>query len=337
MATIIAFFDTTLKEKESFERYFSGNKFQVLFFEKTIAETPIYEYKDAEVISMYSTSYIDSTNFANLPKLKLIACRSTSFDNIDLKVAKKNNITICNVPAYGQTTVAEYTIMLMLMLARRMPAVLDSVQKGTIEHRKLTGFTLHGKTLGVIGTGEVGRAVISIAKAIGMHVIAYNPSPDEQASKDQGYSYVKLPELLAGADIVTLHAPLTQENQHIISTNQFKKMKEKAYLINTARGELVDTTALIEALHSKKIAGAALDVAEGEQSLRKGAELNLLRARNKMPFEVAELNMLSRMNNVILSPHNAFNSKEALYLARKITADNIIKFLANQPQNVVNP
>lgn len=335
MATVIAIFDITTKEKESFERYFTGSKFKVLMFEGTIAKTPIYEYKDAEIVSIYTTSQVNSEILAHMPKLRLIACRSTGFDNVDAKAAKKHNVTICNVPAYGQTTVAEYAIMLMLMMARKMPAVLSSVEDGQIEYKKLTGFTLHGKTLGVVGTGKIGQAVIAIAKAIGMHIIAFDPFPNIEAAKKLGFSYVKLPELLAGADIVTLHAPLTPENKHLISKKQLEQMKQRAILINTARGELVDTVALIEALRSKHIAGAALDVIEGERTMDANTEHDLLRADEKVLFEIAEIDLLSKMKNVILSPHNAFNSAEALHIIRKTTTENITGFLAGKPQNVV--
>lgn len=335
MATTIAFFDITPKEKVSFEHYFTGSKFKVLFFDEPIGKIPAYEYKSAEVISIYTTSHVDQTILSHMPKLRLIACRSTGFDNVDAKAAKKHNVTICNVPAYGQTTVAEYAIMLMLMMARKMPAVLSSVEDGQIEYKKLTGFTLHGKTLGVVGTGKIGQAVIATARAIGMHIIAFDPFPNIEAARKLGFSYVKLPELLAGADIVTLHAPLTPENKHLISKKQLEQMKQRAILINTARGELVDTVALIEALRSKHIAGAALDVIEGERTMDANTEHDLLRADEKVLFEIAEIDLLSKMNNVILSPHNAFNSAEALHIIRKTTAENITGFLAGKPQNVV--
>lgn len=335
MPTTIAFFDVTTKEKESFEHYFSGSSFKLLLFDKAISKVPVYDYKDAEVISIYTTSNIDSGILAHTPKLKLITCRSTGFDNVDLKTCVKHKVTVCNVPAYGQTTVAEYAIMLMLMTVRKIPAVLKSVHEGQVDYKKLTGFTLHGKTLGVVGTGKIGQAVIKTAKAIGMHVIGYDPFPNNEAEKQLGFSYVKLPELLAGADIVTLHAPLTKDNKHLIDKKALEIMKDRAILINTARGELVDTAALIEALMNKQIAAAALDVIEGERTIDFDTEHDLLRADGKVMYEIAEIDMLSKMNNVILSPHNAFNSREALQIIRKTTAENIQAFLGGKPQNVV--
>lgn len=335
MATIIAIFDVTTKEKESFEHYFTGSKYKLLLFTGPASEVPVYEYKDAEIISVYTTSNIDAEFFTHSPKLKLITCRSTGFDNIDLVEAKKRNVTVCNVPAYGQTTVAEYAIMLMLMSVRKIPAVLKSVAEGQVDYKRLTGFTLQGKTLGVIGTGKIGQSVIAITKAMGMHIIAFDPFANNEAANKLGFSYVKLPELLAGADIVTLHAPLTPENKHMINKEALEKMKDHAILINTARGELVDTEALIEALRSKQIAGAALDVIEGERAIDIESEHDLLRTNGKVMYQVAAVDMLSKMNNVILTPHNAFNSREGLHILRKTTAENIHAFLDGKPQNVV--
>ena len=281
MATTIAFFDVTTKERESFEHYFTGSKYKLLLFNESAGKIPAYEYKDAEVVSVYTTSNIDNDFIAHSPKLKLITCRSTGFDNIDLKSANKHKVTVCNVPAYGQTTVAEYAILLMLMSVRKIPAVLKSVTEGQVDYKKLTGYTLHGKTLGIIGTGKIGQSVITIAKAMGMHIVAFDPYPNEDAATKLGFSYVKLPELLAGADLVSLHAPLTPKNKHMINKQALELMKNHAILINTARGELVDTEALIEALRNKQIAGAALDVIEGERTIDIESEHDLLRAERK--------------------------------------------------------
>ena len=336
MATTIAFFDITPKERVSFEHYFTGSKFKVLFFDEPIGKIPVYDYKSAEIISIYTTSHVDHTILAHTPKLKLITCRSTGYDNVDIKACQKHKITVCNVPGYGQTTVAEYAIMLMLMTVRKIPAVLKAVDEGHIDYNHLTGTTLHGKTLGIIGTGKIGLSVIDIAKAMGMHVVAYDPYPNEQASKDLGFSYIKLPDLFKGANIITLHAPLTPETKHIVDSKALKLMNEHSVLINTARGELVETQALIEALRTHQIAAAALDVIEGERTIDGEIESDLFRANKDILFEIAEIDILSKMNNVILSPHNAFNSNEALHIIRKTTAENIQTFIGGKPQNVIN-
>lgn len=335
MPTTIAFFDTTTKEKSSFEHYFTGSKFKLLMFGEAIQKVPVYEFKEAQIVSIFTPSHIDESLISHLPKLKYIAARSTGVDNIDANACKKHGIGIGNVPGYGQTTVAEYALMLMLMLARKMPAIQDAVKSGHIPYKKLTGFTLHGKTLGVIGTGKIGMSVVAVAKSLGMHVMAHDPFPNEELAKKYSFSYVTVDELFRGADVVSLHAPLTPRTKHIVNEKTLNLMKEQAILINTARGELVDTTSLIRALQSKKIAGAAMDVIEGERTLDLDIESELFLGNSKVSFEIAEVDILSKMHNVILSPHNAFNSNEALAFIRKTTAQNIQGFLGGKLQNIV--
>ena len=335
MATTIAFFDTTSKEKSSFEHYFIGSKYKLLFFHEEINKVPAYEYKEAKVISVSSSSNVDEAAIAHMPSLGFVACRSTGVDNVDLRACKQKAVVVSNVPAYGQTTVAEYTILLMLMLARKMPAVLSSVKDGQIDYRKLTGSTLSGKILGVVGTGKIGLRVISIAKAMGMHAIAYDPYPDENAAKQLGFSLVTMPELLRGSDYISLHAPLNPSTKQLINSKSLALMSPHSVLINTARGQLVNTSDLIEALRSKQIAGAGLDVVEGERALDLDIETDLYLGNKKAPYDIAELDILSKMNNVILSPHNAFNSTEALAIIRKTTATNILGFLSGQLQNII--
>jgi len=335
VATTIAFFETTEKEKVSFERYFHGSKYKVLIFHKPITEIPYYEYKEAEIISVFNSSKIDDSVISHLPKLKMIAVRATGYDNVDLKVCKRREVAVANVPGYGKTTVAEYAIMLMLMLNHKMPMVNESVKTGDINYKKLTGNVVFGKTLGIIGAGRVGTSVARIARALGMHVIAYDPYPNEDAANEIGYSYAKLNEVLKGADIVTIHATLNPSSHHMINKSTLKMMKDSATLINTARGAIVNTFDLVEALKSKDISGAALDCIEGEQTLDLDIETELLLGNKSSFYDLAEVDILSKMKNVILSPHNAFNSNESLYILRKTTAQNIYGFMNGNPQNLV--
>lgn len=336
MATHITFFDTTTVERASFEKYFAGPKYKLTFFTESLEKVPVYEYKDSDIISVYVTSRVDAKTLPHLPKLKLIACRSTGFDNIDIAAAKKHSITVANVAGYGKSTVAEYAFMLMLALARKLPQVTHSFHSGLIDYPHLTGFTLDNKTLGVIGSGKIGLAVITIAKAFGMTVLAYDPYPNQDAAQQLQFSYSTLPELLTKSDIVSLHAPMTKQNYHIINAKALETMKKQAFLINTARGELVDTRALIAALQDHQIAGAGLDVLEGEPVLEKDQEVELFRSGKKQITEfVTEHDILTKMQNVILSPHNAFNTREALQFIRHTTAQNITNFLEDKPINVV--
>ena len=168
-----------------------------------------------------------------------------------------------------------------------------------------------------------------------MHVIAYDPHINTDASESIGYSYMTLDEVLKGSDIVTLHANLKPSSKHLINTATLKMMKDSAVLINTARGSMVNTSELVEALKNKDISGAALDCIEGESTLDVDIETNLMLSNKINFYELAEVDILSKMNNVILSPHNAFNSKESQYILRKTTAQNIHCFLSGNPQNLV--
>lgn len=335
MATNIAFFEVTEKEKIVFERYFHGQKYKLLIFDKPINQVAAYEYKEAEILSVFNSSNIDEEIINNIPKLRFIAVRSTGYDKIDLKVCKKHGIAVSNVPGYGKTTVAEYAIMLMLMLYHKMPAVMESVDEGRINYKKLTGNITFGKTLGIIGAGRVGTSVAKIATALGMHVVAYDPHPNIEVSEAIGFSYVPLNDLLKGADIVTLHATLNPSSRHMINSSTLDMMKDSAVIINTARGSIIKTLDLVEALKNKKIAGAALDCIEGEGTLDIDFETDLILTKQDAIYELAEVDILSKMKNVILSPHNAFNSAESLAILRKTTAQNIHAFISKKPQNLV--
>lgn len=292
-----------------------------------------------EVVSVFVTSKITSDIIDKLPKLRLIACRSTGFNNVDMQAAERRGITVVNVPTYGEETVAEYTFTLLLALTRKLPQAIESFHDNT-RAESLTGWDLSGKTIGVIGTGHIGRSVIRIARGFGMRVLAYDPYPDQDAADLHEYSYVSLQDLLQQSDVVTLHAPYTTENHHLLDANNLAHMKPDAVLINTARGELVDTKALIERLSKELLAGAGLDVIEGEQLLHLDEEIALLRSDTVQPDMLqysVELLALQKLPNVIITPHNAFNTTGAISRINATTADNIIRYWYSDTPNVVKP
>ncbi|QQS19819.1 2,3-bisphosphoglycerate-dependent phosphoglycerate mutase [Candidatus Saccharibacteria bacterium] len=274
-----------------------------------------------------------------LPRLKLIACRSTGFNNVDLTAAEARGVKVVNVPTYGESTVAEYTFTLLLALTRKLAPSLGFLNH-EVEFSTLMGSDLHEKTIGVVGTGHIGQHVIKIAKGFEMRVVGFDPYGKEELARDLGFEYVKLEELLKISDVVTLHAPFTPENKHLINAERLALMKPTAFLVNTARGELVDASALADALMHDRLGGAALDVLEGEQLFKMEEEVGLLRS-NKLPpstgAQSVALMALNKLPNVILTPHNAFNTEEAIGRINGTTCQNIIRFWYGDIPNQVKP
>ncbi len=331
----IAFFETTADDRSYYTAQMK-NMGDLYFTNLAIQDDIEVDLGQVEILSIHVASDVNSEIIKRMPRLKLIATRATGFNNIDCTTAKHHAITICNVPGYGSNVVAEYAFMLLLALCRKLIPGLNQMKSGNINHVTLTGTDLHGKTIGIIGTGSIGSHVGRIANGFGMKVLAFDPYPNHTLEYDLNLSYVSLAQLCEDSDIITLHAPYTKENHHIIDSRMLGKMKKGAYLINTARGELIDSKALVAVLASGKLAGAALDVFEGESIFKIDEEIELLSGPRNRNYDYALENLvLEKMPNVILSPHNAFNSKEAIRLVQNITLDNIKKYLDNGPQNVV--
>ncbi|MDO8481717.1 MAG: NAD(P)-dependent oxidoreductase [bacterium] len=296
----------------------------------------------AEAISVFINSEVRKDVIDALPNLKLITTRSMGFDHIDIAYAESKKIAVATVPGYGAHTVAEFTFALILALSRKIiPAYQHLREEDSFSLKNLMGFDLHGKTLGVIGTGKIGKHIISIAKGFGMRVLAFDRTPDtEFASKMEGEN-VSLPTLLAGSDIVTIHTPYSKETHHIINKESVKQMKRGVLLINTARGEIVETDALAWGLAEGIIAGAGLDVLEGERYMKDEAAFlinNLEEAmETKEGFKtILESHALVHDKRVIATPHMAFFSKEAIEEIMKTTAENITGFTSGTPQNIVS-
>lgn len=300
--------------------------------EKPLDETTVNEFSDTTIACVFITSRVNRAVIARLPKLELVATRSTGYEHIDLKALLETHALASNVPLYGESTVAEYTFALLLALQRKLSDSKEQIEVGVVDHEELTGNDLEGKTLGIIGLGRIGRRVARIARGFGMNVLAYDPF-----ASDNEVALVSMEELLKGADIISLHAPLTKQNKHMIDASAISTMKKGAVILNTARGSLIDTKALVDGLYSGHIAAAGLDVIEGEYLLRFDEEIGLLHDQAKArDLQLnAEHQILLRMPNVILTPHNAFNTHEALLRIRQTTRDNIKQYLLHQPQNLV--
>lgn len=338
MKPIIVFFDAFPDDKNFFESHLH-EQFDMVFVDKGLGADTVEQAANAQVIAMHVTSPVTAEMMSKMPELKHVACRSTGFDHVDLAYAANHDITVSSVPSYGDQTVAEYAIMLLLSLSRRLIPSVEATRAGhDVMPPDLTGHDLGGKTLGVIGTGKIGRKVIGMARGIGMNVVAYDPMPNNDAAQALGYTYVSLDELLAQSDAITLHAPAIPETEHILSKDAFSKVKSGVIIVNTARGTLIDTPALIDALHSGKVAGAGLDVLEGEEFLQVTPEYALLEANaitDAKYRQVLALDVLAKMPNVVMTNHNAYNSVEALNRIRQTTADNIVAWQSGHAQNLV--
>jgi len=270
-----------------------------------------------------------------MPLLRLIATRSTGYDHIDLACATERKIAIANVPGYGENAVAEYTFALLLTLTRKILMASARTQHGDYTLEGLRGSDLYGKTLGVIGTGAIGIHVIRIAKGVGMQVLAYDVFPQHHLAEVLGFSYGNLAELLAHSDIVTLHAPATPETFHLLNRETFSQMKRGAFFINTARGSLVNVQALAWALDTGILAGAGLDTLEGEEFFQHEEELLHEPGTEEKLKLLVQHHILQQRNNVVITPHIAFNTEEALRRILETTIENVHAFSLGHPQNLV--
>ncbi len=292
------------------------------------------EYK-AEVVSVFVHSVLDRATVDKLPSLKFIATRSTGFDHIDLERCRERGIAVSNVPSYGENTVAEHTFALILALSRNIHKAFVHTLARNIPFEELRGFDLEGRTLGVVGAGRIGLHVIKIAKGFGMNVVAFDVRQEPLLAEVLSFRYVSIEELLRVSDIVSLHCPYSPKTHHLINPDNIRHFKHGALLINTARGGLIDPAALTQALDEGILAGAALDVLEGEELLKDERQiLAQPLAQDKLRTLLLNHSLLNR-DNVVITPHIAFNSREAVQRILEMTLDNLRAFLSGRPQNLV--
>src|SRR5581483_6291119 len=290
----------------------------------------------AEIVSVFIHSRVGAYVLQQAPSVRFIATRSTGFDHIDLNLCGERGIVVSNVPTYGENTVAEHTFGLILSLSRKIHQAYVRTTRGDFSISGLRGFDLKGRTLGVVGTGHIGLHVIRIARGFGMQVLAYDTRQDALIAEVLGFSYAPLTRLLEESDIVSLHVPYLPSTHHFMDRDRLAQMKRGSLLVNTARGGLVDTEALLWALDEGILAGAGLDVIEGEELI---AEERLLLepgvATDQLQAAIRG-HVLLRRDNVVITPHNAFNSDEALRRILDTTIENIHAFLRGTPANVVS-
>ncbi|MCG3150236.1 MAG: D-lactate dehydrogenase [Verrucomicrobiae bacterium] len=290
---------------------------------------------DVQVVSPFIYSKLTADVLAALPKLKLVTTRSTGFDHIDVAECHRRGVTVCNVPFYGENTVAEHTFALILALSRKVHEAFVRVRAGNFSLDGLRGFDLKDKTIGVVGAGHIGLHVIRIARGFGMKVLAFDLRRDNFMAEVLGFEYADLDDVLGRADILSLHAPYNRHTHHLINSGNIAKIKRGAILINTSRGGLVDTEALLKALETGILAGAGLDVLEGEEAVLEESALLGDKTNPELLRRAIQNHLILKKPNVVFTPHNAFNSQEALERILDTTAGNIAAFAAGTPQNVV--
>ena len=310
--------------------------FDLLFFEEKLNSRILKKIFNVQILSPFVYSEIKKETIDSLKFLKFIATRSTGFDHIDLKTCQRRNVLVANVPSYGQNTVAEHTFALILALSRKICEAVERTRRGNFSLEGLEGFDLKEKTLGVVGVGNIGREVIKIAKGFGMKILAFDIKKDKKFAQKLGFKYVSLKYLFKNSDIVTLHVPYNQSTHHLVNLKNLNLFKKGCYLINTARGGVCETSALVDGLKKGIFAGLGLDVLEEECFLKEERELLSSEFLKKCDLKTAlENHILIDHPKVIITPHNAFNSHEALKRILQITVENIKSFTRGTPQNLV--
>lgn len=292
---------------------------------------------DTDILSVFVSSPVSAVTIAGMPSLKCIAARSTGYDHIDAVSVKERGVVVSTVPSYGTRTVAEFAFALILALSRKAYAAFDELRdKGTTDFKRYEGFDLAGKTIGIIGTGKIGKNVARIARGFDMRVLLSDMHPDESFAREIRATYGALDSVVSESDIVSLHVPYMKETHHLMNAALLQKCKKGSYIINTARGAVIDTLALAQALKSGRIAGAGLDVLEGEKELLD--EMSLLSDIHNDINEFRTLvaaHALVDMSNVIVTPHIAFNTREAKREIIETTVQNILSFIQGAPVNTV--
>ena len=315
-----------------------GAACEVQFLDGVLQDHEYIKDEEVEILSVFSRSVVGVKEMDQFPDLKAIVTRSTGFDHIDTEEAKKRGISVSNVPAYGENTVAEYAFALLLTISRCMFESYERILKeGRFTSEGLRGFDLKGKKIGVVGVGNIGRHAIKIAKGFEMDVIAFDVREDKALAEKLEFMYVTFDDLLSQSDIITLHAPYNSHTHHMINMDNLCKIKRGSYLINTARGGLVETKALITGLEQGVFAGAGLDVVEEEGNMQDDVDLITDSHPNPESLQTLLANQyLIDHPRVTITPHNAYNTVEANRRILETTALNIRAAVKGNPVNVVN-
>lgn len=323
----IALFNAFEWGAEYLKTSFEERGFEVDLYDDPLSVHTLPQKRSYDALCVFVGSEVSKEVLDAFENLSVVVTLSTGFNHIDIEECRRRGIGVGYVPYYGEHTVAEFAMGIILTLSRKLFLAADRIkERSDFSFRGLEGFDLKDKTLGVIGTGHIGRHLISMGKGFGMNICAYDVSPDREYEKEEGISYLSFEEVLGKSDIVSLHVPYMKETHHMIGEKELSLMKRGSLLINTARGGLVDTSALVKALQENHLGGAGLDVLEEEGILQDEMGF-VLRSESKGDVRVVVANhILMDMDNVIITPHTAFNTREAKKRVYDDGIANIVSF-----------
>ena len=325
MAYKIAFFGAKPYDIASFDKVNEKYNYDIRYYKGHLNPNNVVLTQDTDAVCIFVNDTADAAVIDAMVDngVKLLALRCAGFNNVDLKAAK-GKLPVVRVPAYSPYAVAEYSLALMLSLNRKIHRAYWRARDGNFSLNGLMGFDMHGKTIGIIGTGKIAKILIRLLKGFGMRILAYDLYPDMKFAGEEGISYVSLDELYRESDIISLHCPLTDQTKYMIDKDSIDKMKEGVMIINTGRGQLINTNDLIEGLKEKKIAAAGLDVYEEEGEY-------FYEDKSDKIIDDDVLARLLSFNNVIVTSHQAFFTKEALHNIAETTLQNIEDFRCHRP------
>ena len=323
--TKIIFFDIKDYDKEFFKKYEKDYNFEMTFLKVRLTEETANLTKGYDVVCGFANDNINKETIDIMVEngIKLLAMRCAGFNNVSLKDIH-NRFKVVRVPAYSPHAIAEYTVGLILAVNRKIHKAYVRTREGNVSINGLMGFDLDGKTAGIIGTGKIGQILIKILKGFEMKVIAYDLYPNQKAADELGFEYVSLDELYAKSDIISLNCPLTKDTQYMINRRSMLKMKDGVILVNTGRGQLIDSADLVEALKDKKIGAVALDVYEEEENY-------FFEDKSNQVIEDDILGRLLSFYNVLITSHQAYFTKEAVDAITVTTLNNIRDFVEGKP------
>lgn len=320
----IAFFSTQPYDRVFFDRENQDERFTYQFYETHLGPHIVQAVTDVDAVCVFVNDRVNRKVIEVLASrgVKIVALRCAGFNNVDLDAAREFGLSVCRVPAYSPEAVAEHTMALLLTLNRKTHKAYNRVREQNFSLNGLLGFNLYGKTIGIIGTGKIGKAFCRVAKGFGCKLLAFDIYEDEQL-KELGVSYVDIDTLYQQSDIISLHCPLVPENKHMINRDTVQRMKEGVILLNTSRGALIDTAAVVEALKTRKIGGLAIDVYEQEEKL-------FFKDLSGTIIEDDTIQRLMSFPNVLITAHQAFFTQEALHQITSTTLKNVEELLVGQ-------